>query len=82
MIRHKEGGFVYSFSDIEIMSKDIESVKRAGATGVVLGCLTPDLEINIEQSEELFLKAKSIGLEVTFHRAFDFCLDPQIALEN
>jgi len=77
MIRHLEGGFVYSEEDIKTMKKDISHIKIAGGHGVVFGCLTSENEINIEQNKQLFNHAKGLGLEVTFHRAFDFCADPE-----
>ena len=82
MIRHLEGGFVYSDNDIETMKKDISNVSKAGSHGVVFGCLTPENEINLEQNKQLFSHAKSLGLEVTFHRAFDFCSDPKSTLDT
>lgn len=82
MIRHLEGGFVYSEKDIGTMIKDISNVSIAGAHGVVFGCLTPANEINLEQNRQLFLHAKSLGLEVTFHRAFDFCSNSESALDT
>ncbi len=82
MIRNSEGNFVYTNSDIEAMKTDITQSKNAGASGVVFGCLTSLNEIDTEQNKQLFKHAKSLGLEVTFHRAFDFCKDPNIALKQ
>ena len=82
MIRHKEGGFIYSNSDVIIMKKDIEKAKEAGANGVVFGCLTKNNEIDTAQNHELVAFAKSLSLEVTFHRAFDFVSNFSKALEE
>ena len=82
MIRHKEGGFVYSDLDIQIMEKDIKAAKEAGANGVVIGCLSADNKIASTQNKRLVSLAKKLGLEVTFHRAFDFCTDAKTALEE
>ena len=82
MIRHLEGGFVYSDDDIKVMLKDIRMVKETGGHGVVFGCLTANNQINLEQSKLLFELAKELKLEVTFHRAFDFCSNPVEALEQ
>ena len=82
MIRHLEGGFVYSDKDVETMKKDISNVSLAGGHGVVFGCLTFQNEINLDQNKQLFSHAKSLGLEVTFHRAFDFCSDPKSTLNT
>jgi len=82
MIRHKEGDFVYSSDDIEIMESDIINAKKAGAKGVVFGCLNTANEIDIKQNKLLYKLSRSLGLEVTFHRAFDFCASPQESLEE
>ena len=82
MIRHKEGDFVYSSDDIEIMESDIIIAKEAGAKGVVFGCITTDNEIDIKQNKLLYKLSKRLGLEVTFHRAFDFCTSAHRSLEE
>jgi len=82
MIRHKEGGFVYSDLDIQIMEKDIKAAKEAGANGVVIGCLSNDNKTERTQNKRLLSLAKKLGLEVTFHRAFDFCTDSKATLEE
>lgn len=82
MIRHQEGNFVYNDNDIQIMLKDIEAVKEAGAHGVVFGCLTENNSINIEQTKTLTKKAHSLNLTTTFHRAFDFVKNPLEAIKT
>jgi copper homeostasis protein len=82
MIRTHGGGFIYSIEDIEIMKFDMESLHKAGATGVVFGVLNKNRFLNIEHNRQLFMHAKSLGLEVTFHRAFDFVENPQESLEK
>jgi copper homeostasis protein len=82
MIRHVQGGFVFSDDDIEIMQNDISTAQSIGAKGVVFGCLTDDNRIDIDNNKRLIDTAKSCGLVCTFHRAFDFCENPFIALEQ
>ena len=82
MIRPIEGGFVYDINIIEAMLQEIIYTKKAGAKGVVFGCLNNDNQVNIEQNKFLIEKAKMLGLETTFHRAFDQTKDPTIALKN
>ena len=82
MIRHQQGGFVYHNQDIEVMLNDIEMTGDAQAHGVVFGCLTTENNINIEQNKRLIEKAKKHRLGTTFHRAFDYCKDPFLALEQ
>lgn len=81
MVRHKEGGFIYSSTDFEIMKFDIEAIKKAGAHGVVFGILDKNNQVSI-RNEELVSHSKSIGLEVTFHRAFDFVTNYKLAIEQ
>ena len=81
MIRHKEGDFVYDDRDVEIMKKDILASKEAGAKGVVFGILDPENTIS-EKNKELAKLSKDLGLEVTFHRAFDFVPDPEEAIKT
>ena len=82
MIRPKQGGFVYNQNEIEIMYEDIISAAASGANGVVFGCLTNDFNIDIIQNRKLVKLAKSLNLGLTFHRAFDFVIDMDIALEQ
>ncbi len=81
MIRHKEGGFTYTINDIELMKIDIKTAKKAGAKGVVFGVLNELKEVSI-LNKELVVLAKSLNLEVTFHRAFDFIIDYKRAIEQ
>lgn len=81
IIRHKEGNFKYSKDDVELMKRDIQSVKNAGAHGVVFGILDNANQIS-SLNKELVLLSKSLGLEVTFHRAFDFIKNYKSAIKQ
>ena len=81
MIRHREGGFVYVKKDIDLMKMDIKTAKKAGAHGVVFGVLNEKKEVS-KLNRELVILAKSLGLEVTFHRAFDFVTNYKKAIEQ
>ena len=81
MIRHKEGGFYYTLADIEIMKLDIIAAKNAGAHGVVFGVLDNDNKVS-DLNNELVSLSKSLSLEITFHRAFDFVDDYKPAIEK
>lgn len=76
MVRPIAGNFIYSPTDLEVMINDIAGAKRAGATGVVFGCLTEADEVDVEATKQLTEFAKSLKLEVTFHRAVDYCKEP------
>ena len=79
MIRHKEGGFNYDLDDVELMKNDIKAAKEAGAHGVVFGILTENNEIS-KLNKGLVDLSRSLKLEVTFHRAFDFVPDCERAI--
>ena len=42
MIRPRTGDFLYSEDELEVMLEDIRIFKDAGATGVVIGILTKE----------------------------------------
>jgi copper homeostasis protein len=62
------------------MLYDIELMKGMAVHGVVFGCLTKAGDIDVELLQLLVAAAKP--LSVTFHRAFDVCRDPLVALEQ
>ena len=82
MIRPRAGGFSYNPDELVIMDFDIRSQYEGGAKGVVFGILDEDGSLNIPNNKKLLTKAKSLGLETTFHRAFDLTSDPFRALEQ
>jgi copper homeostasis protein len=79
IIRPRGGDFLYSYLEIEVMRRDIEIAKRAGADGVVIGTLTADGEIDASLCQSLIEIARPMS--VTFHRAFDVCKNPLLSLE-
>ncbi len=80
IIRPRGGDFLYTPAEVEAMLYDIEMCRQCGVHGVVLGCLTH--EGNIDLSLLRRLVDASGELSVTFHRAFDMCRDPLLALEQ
>lgn len=80
MIRPHSQSFCYNQRDLGVMMKDIQTVKRIGAHGVVLGALTPDHRIDHETLRRLLDETE--GLSVTFHRAFDEVSNLEKALEE
>lgn len=82
MIRPRSGGFCYSDVEKQVMYKDIEECASLGCVGVVFGLLDEKGNIDTENTSFLSRHAKTLGLEVTFHRAIDFSNDIFIALEE
>lgn len=80
IIRPRGGDFLYNDLEKEIMLLDVENAKRLGADGVVFGCLTAQGEVDMPFMKRLMKAAE--GVSVTFHRAFDVCRDPKVALEQ
>ena len=80
IIRPRGGDFLYTKDEFEIMKNDIKLCKELGCEGIVIGLLNVDGTIDMTRTSELIDLA--YPLEVTFHRAFDRCKDPFIALEE
>lgn len=82
IIRPRAGDFLYTEAEVRAMLHDIEAAHRAGANGVVFGCLKADGSLDMQINGLLMETAKKYGLSTTFHRAFDVCRDPMEALEQ
>lgn len=80
MIRPRGGDYFHSADEIDIIRKDILLCKELGFEGVVFGLLNQDGTIDRENTARLTEAA--YPLEVTFHRAFDRCKEPLVALET
>lgn len=80
LIRPRGGDFVYSRDEIDIIKRDISFCKEIGVDGVVIGFLKPDGNIDVKLTKEIIELSKPMN--VTFHRAFDMCKDPERALEE
>ena len=80
LVRPRAGNFVYTASETAEMIRSIRLAREVGADGVVIGALTPCGDIDLATCRLLMDAAQ--GLQVTFHRAFDACRDPFLALEQ
>jgi len=80
IIRPRGGDFLYTKDEFEIMKNDIKLCKELGCEGIVIGLLNMDGTIDMTRTAELIELA--YPSEVTFHRAFDRCKDPFVALEE
>ena len=80
LIRAREGGFCYTETEVEAMCQDIEFCREAGVHGVVIGALTAEGDIDMEACKKMVAAAGDMS--ITFHRAFDICRKPFVALEQ
>lgn len=80
LIRPHGGDFLYTETEAALMEDDIRSAIDAGADGVVVGSLTPDGDVDTLQLRRWVAAAG--GRNVTFHRAFDLCRQPEQALQD
>lgn len=94
IIRPRGGDFLYTPLEMERMEEDIRMCRELGVDGVVIGCLTPDGEVDMEMNRRLIALAKDEAsgwsasgknlnpMSVTFHRAFDRTANPMKSLED
>lgn len=73
LMRPRFGDFLYTDDEVELMEKQIRNLSAAGADGFVIGCLTPEGELDKAKMERLISAAG--GKALTLHRAFDVCRD-------
>ena len=79
MIRSRGGSFTCSDAELLVMERDVRAAAEAGAKGVVFGILELDNQISC-RNQKLVDLTRSLGLQATFHRAFDQVTDPHQAL--
>lgn len=80
MVRPREGDFLYSETEIEVMKNDIIYAKQIGMDGVVIGCLTPQGKVDVDLLN--YLCDIAYPMQVTFHRVIDKTVDIFEAAES
>jgi len=80
IVRPHSRSYCYDEGDLAAMLADIRHVKRVGAAGIVIGPL--DESGNIHTNQLIALLGEAVGLDVTFHRAFDDLTDQIGALQT
>ena len=80
LIRPRSGDFTFSDAEFDVMKRDVLFCKEMGCNGIVSGVLNKDNTVDIERTKELVEIAKPLSF--TFHRAFDWVVHPQRAIEE
>ena len=74
LIRPRGGDFLYNKEEIQMMAVQIENLRKLGADGFVIGCLTPEGDLDKDAMMPLLQAAQGCGL--TLHRCIDVSRDP------
>ena len=74
LMRPRAGDFLYTPEEIQMMAAQITALRAAGADGFVIGCLTPEGDLDSKAMAPLLEAAKGTGL--TLHRCIDVSRDP------
>jgi copper homeostasis protein len=78
LIRPREGDYLYSSLEQEVMVHDVKVARQLGADGVVIGCLNATGQLDSPVLKKLM---NAVGeMEVAFGSAFDVCNAPDEAL--
>ena len=75
LMRPRAGDFLYTSGEIQLMAMQIRQLKAAGASGFVIGCLTPEGQLDEAAMTPLIEAADGSGL--TLHRCIDVSRDPE-----
>jgi len=82
LIRPRSGDFLYTNDEYQLMLTDMRHSIEMGCDGIVCGILKKDGTIDMERNALIVDMARKHGVGITFHRAFDVCLDQDQALED
>lgn len=73
LMRPRAGDFLYTPEELEMLRLQILQLKKAGADGFVIGCLTPSG--NLDKAAMVPL-VEACGKNITLHRCIDVSRDP------
>ncbi|MFC9877737.1 copper homeostasis protein CutC [Nocardia salmonicida] len=83
LIRCRAGGFVYSdAAELAVMNADARAAVSAGASGLVIGALTPAHQVDDEGLRRVLDGVDVDDIELTFHRGMDQIRDREAALDT
>jgi copper homeostasis protein len=80
LIRPRSGDFSYTKGEFDIMLRNIALCVKMGFDGIVSGVLNKDLTLDVDRTKKLI--EASGDLKFTFHRAFDWVLNPTETLKQ
>ncbi|QKN81433.1 copper homeostasis protein CutC [Scandinavium goeteborgense] len=80
IIRPRGGDFCYTDGEFAAMLDDVHTVRELGFPGLVIGILDAHGQVDMPRMREIMAAAGPLA--VTFHRAFDMCVNPQQAFDN
>lgn len=80
LVRPRGGDFCFSDNEFQQMKSDIAWIRERGFPGVVVGILDRDGHIDLVRMKQIMALCE--GMAVTFHRAFDLCHSPLMALQQ
>ena len=75
LMRPRAGDFCYSPEEISLMAMQMQDLAVAGASGFVIGCLTPEGDLDVAAMTPLINAAG--GLPLTLHRCIDVSRSPE-----
>ena len=74
LMRPRAGDFLYTPEELELLRRQILQLKAAGADGFVIGCLTPEGDLDEKAMKPLIDACGEKG--ITLHRCIDVSRDP------
>ncbi len=80
IIRPRSGDFLYTDDEYNVIKHEVALCKEFGCDGIVIGFLKKDGKVDKKRTAKIVEAA--FPMEVTFHRAFDRCLEPFAAMEE
>lgn len=80
LIRPRGGDFIYSEQEMQEIIASIQFCQKEGIDGVVIGFLTPEGQIDLDKVKQV--QDIAGDLDITFHRAFDQCVDLSESLDQ
>ena len=80
LIRCRPGDFLYTAEELELMRRQIQELRDAGASGFVIGCLTPEGTLDQEALKPLISTCGDCG--ITLHRCIDVSANPEQAYRD